>query len=301
MFELLIDEIVRYCHNKYISSKCNNCNHPYVCPDESCRHYCKKCLEQIHYPRRNPNGKRDYDCDRMINFYVCDYSFKYASEMLYLMRKSNALKQIDNYHVVSIGCGACPDLMALERYCSECEDSKKIRYYGIDVNIKWKPIHRRINSYPGGIIEKTNFDYFDAVAEFDEKNIRDANVIVLQYIISHFYNTNQISQIESFFSCIVNNIIAHKQEGNPLVVLINDVNSNSRGRDYFLGLINKLKQVNFHGHVSAFYFDYHIMHEGQRYGSKHPDNKILYNIPAELQLYKPWRVCSSAQLLVEVN
>lgn len=55
----------------------------------------------------------------MLNFYVCDYSAKYTSELLYLMRKSQALEEIDDYHVLSIGCGGCPDLMAFEQYCHE--------------------------------------------------------------------------------------------------------------------------------------------------------------------------------------
>lgn len=99
----------------------------------------------------------------------------------------------------------------------------------------------------------------------------------------------------------MSNIIAHKQKNNPLVVLINDVNSNNRGRDYFMVLIDKLKAENLHGHVSGFYFDYRITHEGQRYGNKHPDNKILYKIPDKLRLYEPWEQCSSAQLLIEVD
>ena len=38
----------------------------------------------------------------------------------------------------------------------------------------------------------------DAVSEFDDRIIKHANVLVLQYVISHFYNTNQISEIEDF-------------------------------------------------------------------------------------------------------
>lgn len=295
---MLLKTIVNQCHNAYIESKCEKCNHPGKCPGQ---HSCKNCLEQVHYPARYPDGKKDYDCDRMINFYVCDYSFKYASEMLYLMRESEALKKINVYHVLSIGCGACPDLMALERYCTECDEDKTISYYGVDINERWRPIHEIIESYPSEIVKKTTFDYFDAVKEFDDRIIRNANVLVLQYVISHFYNTNQISEIEDFFSCIVNNIIAHKQKNNPLVVLINDVNSNNRGRDYFMVLIDKLKEADLHGHVSRFYFDYRISHEGQRYGNKHPNNNILYKIPAKLRLYEPWEKCSSAQLLIEVD
>ena len=39
------------------------------------------------------------------------------------------------------------------------------------------------------------------------------------------YNTGQIGEIESFFEKLVQNIILHKEQGKPLVVLINDVRS----------------------------------------------------------------------------
>lgn len=188
--------------------------------------------------------------------------------MLYLMRKSDALKKIKHYHVMSIGCGACPDLMALERYCNESNEKKTIQYYGVDKNPRWESIHNVIKKYDSDIIKKTVFECFDAIKEFDDKTIKNANVLILQYVISHFYNTNQISEIENFFSRLVNNIIIHKQKNNPLVVFINDVNSNNRGRDYFMKLIEKLNEADLHGYASGYYFDYRILNEGQRYGNR---------------------------------
>ena len=58
------------------------------------------------------------------------------------MRKSQALEEINDYHVLSIGCGGCPDLMAFERYCHEKSYDKSVSYIGIDVNEKWKPQYK---------------------------------------------------------------------------------------------------------------------------------------------------------------
>nr|WP_297936152.1 hypothetical protein [uncultured Blautia sp.] len=182
-----------------------------------------------------------FDEDKMIDFYVCDYTVKYASEILYLMRKSEALQQIDNYHVLSIGCGACPDLMALERYCHENSYDKRISYLGIDVNKRWKRIHNQIDSYRTSTVRKTKFRYWDVVTE--DFSISDANVVILQYVISHFYNTGQIYEIQGFFVKLVDTIISRKQAGVPMVILINDVNSVHRGRDYFSDLVEKLKDA----------------------------------------------------------
>lgn len=296
---MLIDHIVDYCHMEYTSSKCHHCNHIDGCPGNG---LCKTCLEEVHYLGRYANGRKDYNCNRIINFYVCDYAFKYTSEMLYLLRKSEALKQINGYHIMSIGCGACPDLMAFERYCFENGKENSIQYYGIDVNERWKPIHDVISAYSrdNNYIRKTKFEYADAVTDFSNRKVKQANVIVLQYLISHFYNTNQIDAVETFFDVLVQNVVVHKQENVPFVILINDVNSNNRGRDYFEGLLDRLKKANLHGQANGFYFPYRIFNDHMKYGTSHETCEILYEIPNKLDMYTPWTKCSSAQLLIEI-
>ncbi len=295
----LLDVVVNYCHRQYITTTCDDCDHNSGCPGTPCGN-CKQCLEEVHYPSRYPLGRKDYECERMMHFYVCDYTAKYASEMLYLMRKSTAMMEIEEYHVLSIGCGACPDLMALERFCHETSPSKTISYLGIDINKRWKSIHEKIDTYKTSTVKKTRFKYWDAVTE--DFTISDANVVVLQYIISHFYNTGQIKQINAFFQKLVDTIISHKQENVPMVILINDVNSVNRGRDYFSDLIDKLKAADFHGSCGKFYFDYKIVNPAQRYGERHASRQTVFNLPKEFDgIYQPWCDCSSAQLLIEVQ
>ena len=293
----LINAIIGYCDEQYKQTDCRECEHQNGCPGE-CEGNCKNCLAEVHYPGNHPNGKKDYDCTKMLNFYVCDYSAKYASEILYLMRKSQALEEIYDYHVLSIGCGGCPDLMAFEKYCHENLYDKSVSYIGIDVNEKWKQIHEQIQSYKTTTFRNIQFRYMDAVAE--KYNISNANVIVLQYVISHFYNTGQIGEIENFFDKLVQNIILHKEQEKPLVVLINDVNSTYRGRDYFIKLVEKLEDDGLKESSQRYYFDYNIKNESQRYGEKHESNQILFDIPDRLSIYEPWEKCSSAQLLIEI-
>ena len=215
------------------------------------------------------------------------------------MRKSEALRNIEEYRVVSIGCGGCPDLMAFETYCHQEENWKSVKYIGIDVNQNWRAIHEVIKQYNTTTIETPRFFYMDAVTD-EHYEISDANVIVLQYVISHFYNTGQINKINSFFDKLVQKIVIHKQERTPFVIMINDVNSNKRGRDYFQMVVDKLQNAGFHGIFKKFYFDYNIENEYQRYGTKHVSNDVLYKIPPEFHIYQPWEECSSAQLLIEV-
>jgi len=293
---MLINEITGYCDDQYSSIntkiKCDDCTKTKGCTS------CKDCLTEIHY--NIPGGKNDYDCKNLINFYVCDYSFKYASEILYLLRQSQKIKEISTYHITSIGCGACPDLMAFESYVNETDPSKAISYLGIDINELWKPIHNKIKEYDSKIIYKTRFRYDDAFKYLDQMIIKDANVLILQYIISHFYNTGKIGQLDTFFDELIHGIVKHKNNDMPFIVIINDVNSNNRGRDYFLELRTKLKEADFHGCATQYYFDYNLKSEHQRYGICHKSNDILYEIPFGFDKYEPWEHCSSAQLLLEI-
>lgn len=111
-----------------------------------------------------------------------------------------------------------------------------------------------------------------------------------------------IKQINAFFQKLVDTIISHKQENVPMVILINDVNSVNRGRDYFSDLIDKLKAADFHESCGKFYFDYKIVNPAQRYGERHASSQTVFNLPKEFDgIYQPWHDCSSAQLLIEVQ
>lgn len=295
----LFDSVVDYCHNEYISSTCNNCNHSNnQCPGSSSGN-CRQCLEEVHYPARHSNGRRDYECQRMLHFYVCRYTAKYASEMLYLMRKSDAMQTIDNYNVLSIGCGATPDLIALERFCDENSATKTIDYIGIDSNERWRSIHDVISSYQTPTVDRVRFRYLDAVD--DDISTDEANVVILQYVISHFCNNRQIDQIDNFFVKLVNDVVAHRQRSVPMAILINDVNSCNRGRNRFSLLVDKLRAANLHVEDRKHYFDYKIFDDEQRYGERHDSLQTVFEVPDEFEFYDPWRQCSSAQLLIEVE
>lgn len=212
--------------------------------------------------------------------------------MLYLLRQSEKLKEIDEYHILSIGCGAAPDLMAFEQYAYEAESKKDIRYFGVDVNSRWKRIHERIMSYDSTYINHIEFDYKDAIQYFNEESLIDTNVIVLQYVISHFYNTGQIGIVQQFFSDLIKNVVETRKKDDPFIVLINDVNSCYRGRNFFEDFVEALKKHNYHGQCRCYYFDYRIQNEFQRYGDKHLQNKTLFGldeIDLDRQRQKPKR------------
>lgn len=155
--------------------------------------------------------------------------------------------------------------------------------------------------YQSNYIKNANFEYEDAIDFFNGNDVNKANVLILQYVISHFYNTNQIEKINEFYDNLIERIVSHRTQNDPFVVIINDVNSKNRGRDFFLDFAKKLSKAGLKGTFSQYYFDYNIQSEFQRYGHKHPDKHILYGtIPRKLDKYEPWENCSSAQLLIEI-
>lgn len=298
---MLLNEMIEFCNSNYSSQDtshiCCDCNHP-----DECSGSCKDCLEQIHYPNRYSNGKTDYDCENLINFYVCDYAYKYASEILYLIRKCRILESFEEYRVLSLGCGACPDLMAFEELIAISGEEKKIKYLGVDKNNLWFSVHEEIKRYGLKNNLSVNFAYEDIVNYlYAGKNIRGANVLVLQYIISHFYNTGQIGMISVFFDGIIQHIIKNKRQGSQFVILINDVNSFYRGRDYFEKLYKKILDAGYEATCNKYYFNYNIKNEKQRYGVMHRSAEILFNIPNEIYSYEPWEICSSAQMIIEIE
>lgn len=73
--------------------------------------HCKECLDDIHYHEHQ--YRDEYDCERLLDYYVCRYSYKYCSEMIYALRQKD-LSSYPYFHILSLGCGGAPDLMAFE-------------------------------------------------------------------------------------------------------------------------------------------------------------------------------------------
>lgn len=298
---MLVDSIMDYCDNEYKTKhqnlRCKDCKRV-----EACSRSCKDCLEEIHYPSRHPNGKRVYDCPHLINFYVCDYTYKYSMEIFRLMQKSEKLNQLSQYRVFSVGCGACPDLMAFEAYIRANHVDKTVEYRGIDKNPLWSPIHNKIMQYNSDIITYVNLSTEDAFEFFTYFAVGDINVVVLQYIISALYSAKGPKAVEKLFDLIVESIVKVRNKTEPFVILINDVNSNNMGRDMFVNLCDKLVDAGIHGTRKKYYFDRNIHNEYQRYGESHEKSTAMKpEIAQRYHSYAPWQFCTSAQLLIEIE
>lgn len=302
---MLIDEIVRYADAEYsaLGNRCGNggCNHP----SGQCSGSCYNCLYHIHYPGNAPqNSKTLYDCPKMLLHYVCQYSYLYAKEIIYaLMEEHDFIRNYPYFHILSLGCGGCADLMAIETYCDREQIQAPISYVGIDVNPLWAPIHQEIQNYCQDHDIRFQTRYSDVFDCFQERGIIDTNVIVISYLISYLYNTNQIRQIDSLVCDIAERIIKNKGNGQPLLLIINDVNSNRRGRDYFEYFENAISRAGLSISGKKYrYFDTGNLNGFQEVGDPYPIHRNIFDIPADIQAN--YHACtgiqSTIQLLLEV-
>lgn len=233
---------------------------------------------------------------------MCDYAYKYATEIYYLLQKSDALAEIEHYSIFSIGCGACPDLMAFELYLQRNAPGKTLEYRGIDKNPLWESIHNQVLQYTTADITYINLSTEDAFTFLEQFAVGDINVLVLQYIISALYVSKGPCAVDKLFDLIIDSIVKHKNASEPFVILVNDVNSNNMGRDLFLSLVTKLQLAGFRVSYDQYYFDKNIQVEAQRYGTRHEKSVAMNEATARRYCqYEPWQFCTSAQLLIEIG
>lgn len=77
-FHMLIYHLVSFCDEEYKKSDCFPCTAKTIC-EGNCGEHCKECLDGIHYHEHQ--YRDEYDCERLLDYYVCRYSYKYCSEI----------------------------------------------------------------------------------------------------------------------------------------------------------------------------------------------------------------------------
>lgn len=285
---LLIDQITSQCNSRYQSTRCECCSYPRHCPAS-----CELCLEYIHFPQRAA-CKRLYDCYRMADYYVCKYAHKYASELVYAFEKLQGLYGV-NLKIMSIGCGPCTDLLAIDFIEQQGIFTGSIEYRGIDLNRVWEPIHREISRFANNSYDITF--YYQNVFELIQTILEGTwspNLVVFQYVFSDMQKNATQKEIENFISQFV--LYANTLSQNSYIV-INDINLQAcqgGGRDYFESLRRKLdnyEELRYHFNNSKRPTHYN-------YGVEYPHNDLRVELPDTLRDYSPYSSCASAQMLL---
>ena len=177
-----------------------------------------------------------------------------------------------------------------------------VSYIGIDVNDLWSPIHLSIRDYCNKNDIRYQTHYYDVFEFFKEKNVPDTNIIVISYLISYLYNTDQIAAINNLAIRLAQRAV--KKKGMPLLLIINDVNSYKRGRDYFSCFESAIRRCGLTIAKSEYkYFDTGNLYDGQRLGSPYSVSNVALAVPGEIQekYHAGTSINSTVQLLVEVS
>lgn len=239
----------------------------------------------------------------MLSHYVCQYSYLYASELFCAFDYEwSFLKDFPYFNILSLGCGGCADLMAFECLL-QCKGSIiPLSYMGIDVNNLWHYIHERIRNYCNNNNIGFQMYYNDVFQFFQNNSVKYINIIVISYLFSYLYNTNQTSLINSLADLLAKQVIAEKN--THCLLIINDVNSNRRGRNYFADFENSIRRAGLAIVKSEYkYFDNGRLNDAQKLGSPYDANRLAFDVPYDIQ--NNYHACTSGnstvQLLVEVK
>ena len=226
-----------------------------------------------------------YDCPKMLYHYVCQFSYLYASEIQHsFIEEKDYLKDFPYYHMLSLGCGAAVDLMALENFCDNEGYEQHISYFGIDSNNYWNNIQRKIERYCDENNISRRFLCADAIKILKSNAINDANIIVISYMISYLYNNGQIKEVDSFIDYLVENAVLKKKKDQKMLIVINDLNTYKKGRDHFSHISERIekKGVKFLRRKYK-YFDTGDLFNGQKIGEPYTGETCLYDIPERIK------------------
>lgn len=239
---MLKDFLLNWCQAESDRSHAGNCGH-HCTNQRFCTHNCDDCLDQVHwYPSRE--GRPDYTCPNLLLRYVLRFTPKYSQQIASALRMINPAFY-PRFNIFSIGCGGTPDLMAFEE-----ETDRPIYYRGYDRNAFWADIHDKIEEYvswsDGIDINLYREDIFDALS-LGIPHDTSYNVIVIQYLLSHLFNTGQEKQTSWLFQELINQIIASRMGNSPFLIIITDVDSMHKGRKRWFTFLDMLEDAGFHG------------------------------------------------------
>ena len=91
----LLEQMIEYCDQMYSNYQCDDCT------GHNCNHNCKECLDDIHF--HTNRIRRSYDCEKLLYYYLCRYSMKYSSEIVYALERVD-LGRYPYFNILSLGC-----------------------------------------------------------------------------------------------------------------------------------------------------------------------------------------------------
>jgi hypothetical protein len=304
---MMIDDLLNSCNNRYLqrgNQKCPKCSFKDFCPSD-----CEKCLSFIHNPTNAPIGapERKYDCTYMADFYVCKYSCRYTSEIIYALQRLTDLSDLPVLKVLSFGCGPCTDLLAIDYlHSQDVLKFNQFEYRGVDYSENvWKNIHCDLKKYRSENFT-IKFFYQDACELIDTiaQGSWTPNLVVFQYVFSDMHKHTGSQKTK----CFIDTFAQYYNEKIPdkSYIILNDINLSTGyggGREYFDILLGKLdKAIARKGrfcddNAKSFYYPRGYTY-GENSDGEFPDNSNFFDLTPWMA-YSPFNTCASAQMLIK--
>ena len=258
-----MERILANCRNIYTHLQC--------CHTDSRPCDCSCCLTEGFY-----GGSDTYTCVKKLCYYVMRYGSVYTNEIYYFLKSTGLLENyfIDDLKVISLGCGFGPDYIALSKYINDKGINLQLKYVGYDKEVRWKKITDGI--YTNLPSEKDLMQGF---------SLAGYNLIFLNKIFS---TLKSIGQHQQFLDILVESILHTMQQGAILV--FNDVNHISMGRDYFHSVI-----ANIIGVEGKYYFNVDGAYSGNYQPLSYSSN--ICTMPSDLPI-SPYRTVNKTVFFV---
>lgn len=295
---MLLYDLVKKCsqRDKFQDKheQCESCSYGEYCPKD-----CQSCLQHVHFPQNAP-APRKYDCVHMADCYYCKYAYKYASEIVYGLRRFKEIKDKKELKIMSVGCGPCTELAAVD-YLKEqgVLHYEKLQYRGIDpLEGVWKHIWNDVREYYGDGIQFYPKDILQLV-DIIVKHSWVPDVLIFQYVFSDMYKHSDEEEIIQFINKLADFLNSYEEKS--IYILCNDINltkSKGGGREFFDILESKINKPKI---VKKRHFNNINRERYYEYGEQYNSNVLVFDdISDEIKnAYSPFESCASAQILIK--
>ncbi|GGK02940.1 hypothetical protein GCM10007084_27810 [Parabacteroides faecis] len=137
---------------------------------------------------------------------------------------------------MSIGCGPCSELFAVDSILKEIGYTGNVTYDGFDTNDIWTDVQNKVKNilpYNVNIINQDCFDYLKSTPHYTYPNI-----LIINYLLSDILKRGDLS---SFISEMTEHIIDKMPPRS--MIIINDINHYDV-RNYYKEIISKSNSNN---------------------------------------------------------
>lgn len=213
-----LDDLIDYCHNKYINETCSHCTNQVGMYCAKCLYPQGSCSECLNHILNENKPSFHYPCQRITYYYCLHFFDRFVSEIRRFFYYSKPKGTYFNF--VSLGCGPGSELFGIIEGLRQCLGNNfRLKYRGYDLEPIWNDVQMVTKSLFAGSNCDVDFYNKDMFREWQDAEDCEVQVLVLNYLLSDCQKFMPYTDLTTFLDNIVNFIIMHKVS----VVMYNDI------------------------------------------------------------------------------